>query len=297
MSVRSRLPVEEPQTLIVEASAGVIVDHVRDHRDPMEMAEVDERLELVDLPGELSRCERREALRGQQPVHVRQIRRKLACRHRIVHLRREKVGAVVAEAVLALIFLKRQRHDGIHAKVREIFDALHHIQDLADPMRADVFAGRILRVERSDVKLIDDQVVESRRTEVCVMPLVARRIAHDAVAVRIPVELELARIRIALEALAAGADHVEPIEVAVLDARHEAGPKAIGVLHQQIAGVLGKSRCGSGARLQRDVDLARCRRPGPERGSAGDEVRAERRIRRDVQLGCRHRQSSACPLR
>ena len=54
---RVRLPIEELDALIVEAAARVIVDHVRDHRDAIEMAEIDERLELIDLPGELGRGE------------------------------------------------------------------------------------------------------------------------------------------------------------------------------------------------------------------------------------------------
>ena len=57
---RVRLPIEELDALIVEAAARVIVDHVRDHRDPVEMAEINERFELIDLPGELGRGERSE---------------------------------------------------------------------------------------------------------------------------------------------------------------------------------------------------------------------------------------------
>ena len=168
---RVRLPIEEPDALIVEAAASVVVNHVRDHRDPVEMAEIDERLELIDLPGELGRGERRESLCRQQPVHARHIRRAgRPAATAVIHLRRKEVRAVVAEAVLALIFLKRQRHDGVHAEVREIFDAIHHIQDLADAMRPDVLARGILRIEHADVKLIDDQIAESRRTEPCVVP-------------------------------------------------------------------------------------------------------------------------------
>jgi len=63
-------------------------------------------------------------------------------------------------AVLALVLLKRQRHHGIHAEIREIFDPVHHIQDLADAVWPDVPARGVLRIEYADVKLIDDQITE-----------------------------------------------------------------------------------------------------------------------------------------
>ena len=166
-------------------------------------------------------------------------------------------------------------------------------------MRPDVLAGGVLRVKHADVKLVDDQVAESRRAEARVVPGIIAGIAHDAVAVRIPVELELARIGIALEALAAGADDVEAIEVAVLDSGHEAGPKAIGVLHQQIGWHSWQTPDAAvpvgcrNAMYASSAAGAQVRNVTPP----GDNVRAHRRARGDVQLGCGHGQSSASACR
>ena len=77
-----RLTIEELDALIVEAAAGVIVDHVRDHRDAVKMAEIDEGLELIDLPGELSCGERTQSLRREQPVHTRHVGREILRRGR-----------------------------------------------------------------------------------------------------------------------------------------------------------------------------------------------------------------------
>ena len=46
---RIRLPIKELDTLVVEAAAGMIVNDVCNNGDPVEMAQVDERFELVDL--------------------------------------------------------------------------------------------------------------------------------------------------------------------------------------------------------------------------------------------------------
>src|SRR5205814_4051982 len=112
-----------------------------------------------------------------------------------------------------------QRHHRIHSKILEVLDAIDHVQNLADSMWTDVMTLVVPRVEHADVKLIDDQIVERRRTKSLIAPDICARIAHDAVA-RIPwvaAHLELARIGIALESLAALANYVEPIEIPVLD--------------------------------------------------------------------------------
>ena len=117
--VRHRgLPIEEFYALIVKAAAGVIIDYVRDHRDAVEMAEIDECLELIDLPGELSRSERTKPLSCQQPVHACHVRYEVRCRHSVIHFWRKEIRPVVAETVLTLIFLKRERHDGVDAVSR-----------------------------------------------------------------------------------------------------------------------------------------------------------------------------------
>src|SRR2546423_6752533 len=143
------------------------------------------------------------------------------------------------------MFLKWQRHHSIHAKVREIFDPIYDIENLADSMRPNVFIFIILRVEYSNVKLVDNEVVERRRPKFSVMPRIIGRIADNTVAIRIAVKFQLARIRVALEPFAAGSDDKEAIEVTVFDSWYEARPKALGILYEQIASVFWKGyrRC------------------------------------------------------
>ena len=72
------------------------------------------------------------------------------------------------------------------------------------------------------MELIDNEIVESRRTESGIVPFVVGGIAYDAIAVGISVKLQLARIRVALEPFAAGSDDEKSIEVAVFDSWYEA---------------------------------------------------------------------------
>src|SRR3954466_5093898 len=157
------------------------------------------------------------------------MRRKLRRLHRVIHLRRKQVGAVVSETALALMFLEGKRHHGVDAEIRPIFDPVETIEDLADAMRADVSAQIIFGVEDADVKLIDDEVIESGRTKASIVPGVVRGLAYDAIAIWIAVELKLARIGVALEAFTAGANHIEAIKITVFDARHKPGPEAEGI--------------------------------------------------------------------
>src|SRR4051794_23937404 len=140
------------------------------------------------------------------------------------------------------------------------------------------------------MELVHDEVIESGRTEASVVPRIVRRGAYYAIAIWIPVELELARVWVALEAFTARSDDIEAIEVTVFDPGHKASPNAGGIFHEQVFWILREERCRDSVLLpERDVDLARCRRPGAEGRSAGHEVGPEWRARGDVQLGCGHR--------
>src|SRR4051794_41173489 len=125
-------------------------------------------------------------------------------------------------------------------------------------MRADVSAQVIFGVEDADVKLIDDEVIESGRTKARIMPGIVGGIAYNAIAVWIAVELKLARVWVALEAFTAGANHIEAIEITVFDARHKPSPEAGGILDEKMLRVFCKqSWRRPRLMLQDDVDLAR----------------------------------------
>ena len=85
----------------------MVVDDVCDHGDAVEMAEVDERLQLIDLAREVGQRQLGHALLVQEPIHAREIDWKVGCTHGVVHLGRKQVGAIVAKAVFSLIFLHR----------------------------------------------------------------------------------------------------------------------------------------------------------------------------------------------
>ena len=52
--VAVRIPIEEVQTLVAELAAGVVVDHIEQHRDAERVADIDQRLELSGLTPQMS---------------------------------------------------------------------------------------------------------------------------------------------------------------------------------------------------------------------------------------------------
>jgi hypothetical protein len=96
--VRIGRAVEVVEALVVEVPAGVVVDHVGQYGQSVEVADVDEGLELVHLAAQLGRRQGGEALVGQQGVDPVQVGLQLVGPDAVVHLRGEDVGAVVAEA-------------------------------------------------------------------------------------------------------------------------------------------------------------------------------------------------------
>ena len=154
-------------------------------------------------------------------------------------------------------------------------------------MRANVLSRIVLRVEHTNVELINDQIVERGRTKSRVVPNVFVRIADDAIA-RIPgitaAHFQFARVRVALETLAAGADDVKAIEVVVLHSRKKSAPKTPGILHQQMIGIFRVSTRLSAGLAEHEIHFTGFRRPRAERGATMPESGAQRRIGIDVEL-------------
>jgi hypothetical protein len=130
--------VEVVDALGVQVAPGVVVDHVDDDGDPIEVEDVDERLELVDLPGQLRSGQRYAALVRQQCVDAPQIRPEVGGVDAVVHLRREDVGAVVSHAPRAVELHDRQRLNRVDAQVGEVFHALEDVEELRDTVGPDV---------------------------------------------------------------------------------------------------------------------------------------------------------------
>ena len=136
------------------------------------------------------------------------------------------------------------------------------------------FCRQVRREERADVQLVDDEVVKLRRD---VAGLVPREVglADDAVAGKR--RLQLARVRIALRALAAVADDVEHVAVAVAHAGDETAPVAALVAREQ-AGVVALAVVEVADHMHR----SRVRRPDAKGRAVGDQVRTHRGAGVDV---------------
>ena len=282
-AVRGLGEVEVVDALRVESAAGVVVDHVDEHGDPVHVADVDERLQLVDLTLEVLERQRRASLLREQGVDALQIRRQVGRVDAVVHLRREDVGAVVAEAPLAGELDDGQRLEGVDAEVGEVLDPVERVQELRHAPGPAVAAGVVAREEPADVELVDDEVVERRRPEACVVPRVRARVAHDAVAVGVVVQLELARPRVALQSRATRSDDEEPVLAAVDHVFEEPGPVAGGRVLDELVLRPGLILVGA---AESDVHVRRARCPDAERRAVADQVRTHRRRRGDVRLRC-----------
>jgi hypothetical protein len=230
-------------------------------------------LKLVDLAAELQRRQRRVALVLQQPVDLREVRCDIRRVHAVVHLRREDVRPVVAEAPFAGELDDRQWLDGVDAEVAQVRDLVQRVEELRHAAVPAVLAGRVAREEAPDVQLVDDEVGPRGRLEVLVVPRVGVWVAHDGVDVRKAVQLELARPRVALWSRSAGADDEEAVLRAVDDASDKAGPVAAGGVLDEL--VLGPRHVAVDT-VEHDVHVPGGGRPNAERRAARHQIRAHR---------------------
>jgi len=216
--------VEVVEALRVQTAARVVVHDVGDHGDPVQVAEVDERLELVHLAAEVVDGERRAAFLREERVRGPQVRAEVGRADAVVHLRGEDVGPVVAEAPLPLVLDEREGLYGGHAQVCEVFDPVEHVEELRDPVRPEVCPGPVARVEHPEMELVDHELARRGRPELGVVPGVQLAVAYEAVAVGVSVQLELARPRVPLEARPARALDEVAVRRPVAHSRHIAGP-------------------------------------------------------------------------
>ena len=278
---RAGLAVPEVERLVVSLEpARVVVDDVEHHRDPVEVTQVDQRLQLIDAAGDLTRGERRQTLGREQAVD----RGEVPAKHRRVvdgveRVGREVVGAVVSGARVGLGLGDRQRLKDVDPEGREIRDLLDHVE--VRPV-----ARRRRRV-RPDVKLVDNHVREIGRRERRVVPGIGRRRPDHAVDVerKRRARGQLAGVRIALvpRASAGRPDDPEFVDVAVGDAREKPRPVASGVSREQVG--TGRRRpVGDAAEGAVQVHGSGRRGPHLEGRAAGDQRRAHRGIGREVRL-------------
>ena len=129
--VAVRLPVVEPDALVVEPAAGVVVDDVEDHGDAVQMEQIDQRHQLLRLAIEIGGAKRRKPVPSEQPIRLIEVARKIRRRRidRVVHLRRELVEAVVAERTQRREFLHRHELHGVDAERYEMVDLEENIEE------------------------------------------------------------------------------------------------------------------------------------------------------------------------
>ena len=129
---------QEPQALIVERPAGVVVDDVQHNGKSVHVTEIDERLELILLGQEVDDIDLGEAFLAEQPVGLVEVRPDFVGAHRVIHLGREKISVVVAPAVLPLPLDHGQRLNGGHAERRQVLEAPEHVEEPADAVRPEI---------------------------------------------------------------------------------------------------------------------------------------------------------------
>src|SRR5438045_7459513 len=90
--------------------------------------------------------------------------------------------------------------------------------------------GHVWREERADVKLINHQIFESRRSVSGLVPRKVRRANNAFAGKRCS---ELASVRVSFRPLAALPNRVETVTMAIADARNETAPMSAMVARQK----------------------------------------------------------------
>ena len=268
------LAVEEKQTLVVKSAASVVVNEIEDDGNAVEMEQIDQCLELVRTRSELLDCDRRHVSLGQQQIDLAEISAEFGVVFDLVcHFRREEVGIVVSQTVVVGEFLDRQQLHGSHSELSEVWDTRQYIQELRNLFPL-VAATRVHSVERANVQLINDVLVEWHRPKFRVMPWIGTGSPNEAIAIRKwRIRSELAGPGIPLEAGAGFADHIKPVRRALGQIGNKTGPGAV-VSPEQPVGFARHPACMSRGRqiAGNHVDINRSRRPCSKGGASFNKV-------------------------
>ena len=259
---RGRLPIEEVNALVAEIAARMVVNHVQQDSESVQMAEIDQGLQLVHLSAQISDLVRRQTLRLEERVYMGDIRWQVRILDGKIHLGRKIIHAVVTEAELRGELLDRHELDRRESEAGEM-------RNLARDVEKRSRFGRQVRSEKyADMQLIDHEIVEPRRD---VSGLVPRkvRLADDAIARER--SRQLPRKRIALRTRPAITDHEKLVTVAILHSRQKAAPMALFVAGQQVCVI-------SDGAVDTGVNALRVGRPNPEGCALVREVRSHRRV-------------------
>ena len=137
----------------------MVVNHIEENGESVDMAKIDQRLELIHFPAQLVGRIGRQTFRSQELVHPRRYGGQVRILGRVIHFRRKIIDAVVAETELGGKLLDRQQLNGGHTEAREVRNLVGHIE------KRPRFARQIRRRKDADVQLIDHEIVKLRRNE------------------------------------------------------------------------------------------------------------------------------------
>ena len=216
----------------MEIAPGMVVYHVENDRQTVQMAEIHQAAELVRGAVQLRGRQRGLAPSGEQGVDARQPGSDFRRGTLIIVLRRKVVGAVIAQAERGLKLHDRQQLEGGDAEVAQVGQARNDVEELPG-----LLAAR-RRPEGAHVQLVEDEVVELRGTKRRVMPRVAggidARCSLDS-ARRVGCSVRGRKGR--AWARRRRAEHVELIGRTVLESRPKTGPAAVPVTGQEVVGM------------------------------------------------------------
>jgi hypothetical protein len=230
------LPIEEVDALVAKVAARVVVNHIEKNGEPVDMAEVDQGLQLVHFSAEIGDPIRRQPLRSEKRIYMGDVRGQIRILDRKIHLRRKIIRAVVTLAELRLELLDRHELDRGNSQAGEM-------RNLACDIEKRSRLGWQIRSEKyADVQLIDHEILERRRD---VSGLVPRKISLADDAITRERSRQLPRKRIALRTRPAITDHEKLVAVAILHSRKKAAPMPLLVADQQVC-VIGNGPVDTG---------------------------------------------------
>ena len=93
----------------------MVIDDVECHRDIMDVAEINQCLELARARSDIGERQRRQSLASEDAVDHRQIGWKIGRSRDVRKVRREQVGAPVSHAWVGLLLVDRQRLQHVYA--------------------------------------------------------------------------------------------------------------------------------------------------------------------------------------
>jgi hypothetical protein len=149
------------------------------------MTEIDQALELIGSRNQIINSKRRGTTRLEERIDdskmTLELRRVV---HLVRHLRREVIESGVAKPEIAIVFLDREGLDGGDAEIVQVRYFFHDIEE-STVLQPPIMPGCIDRPERTDMKLINDEIPERGPLPSLIVPWKSRGVADKTWAIGI----------------------------------------------------------------------------------------------------------------